>query len=148
MLQPITRVAPALRPGRPPVPNRAVQINLSASMQGIVEPRCNAAALHVQGAAEMVLSRCVAMIDSTGRALPMTEQLQSELLATVTEMASRGLRTLCLAYTGGRPCCIGPHGLEHGVLPMVPFNFAEHMMCSAGMASCCCCPVSASAPAP
>ncbi len=54
----------------------------------------------VQGASEVVLSQCVAMVDSNGRLVQMSEQLQAELNMVITEMASRGLRTLCLAYTG------------------------------------------------
>lgn len=51
-------------------------------------------------ASAQVLSRCVSMVDSSGGTVPMTPQLLSSLLDTVTQMASRGLRTLCLSYRG------------------------------------------------
>lgn len=65
--------------------------------------------LYNKGAAEMVLTRCTAMLDASGASVPMTEALKSEMEAVVTDMASTGLRTLCLAYTdfeaqaAGRP---------------------------------------------
>jgi len=54
----------------------------------------------VQGASEMVLSRAVAMVDSAGQSVPMSDKLREELNVIITEMASRGLRTLGLSYTG------------------------------------------------
>jgi magnesium-transporting ATPase (P-type) len=64
--------------------------------------------LYCKGAAEMVLSRCVGLVGTSGAVEPMTEVLQAELLGVITEMASRGLRTLCLAYRGerGLPACL------------------------------------------
>lgn len=55
--------------------------------------------LYNKGAADWVLGRCVAFIDSTGARVPINDQKRVELMDTITEMASRGLRTLCLAYT-------------------------------------------------
>lgn len=45
-----------------------------------------------------MLSRCVALLGSDGEAVPMGEAARAELLEAVTNMAARGLRTLCLAY--------------------------------------------------
>lgn len=52
----------------------------------------------VQGAAEIVLARCVNVVDMSGRAVPLTETLHADLNEVITSMAQRGLRTLCLAY--------------------------------------------------
>lgn len=49
----------------------------------------------------MLLSKCVSVVDSTGKSVQMTEELLTEMNTVVTEMASRGLRTLGIAYTGG-----------------------------------------------
>ena len=48
----------------------------------------------------MVLSRAVAMVDSAGQTVPISDKLREELNIIITEMASRGLRTLGLSYTG------------------------------------------------
>ncbi|GAB4816684.1 hypothetical protein N2152v2_003730 [Parachlorella kessleri] len=55
--------------------------------------------LYVKGASEMVLSRATAMVDSAGQTVPMSDKLREELNVIITEMASRGLRTLGLSYT-------------------------------------------------
>ncbi len=52
----------------------------------------------VQGAAEIVLKRCEAVVDASGAAVPLTDDTRTELMASITRMASTGLRTLCLAY--------------------------------------------------
>ena len=59
----------------------------------------NTLRLYNKGAAEMVLTRCIAAIGADGEPKALSEQGKEELLRTVTQMASRGLRTLCLAYT-------------------------------------------------
>ena len=53
----------------------------------------------VQGAAEWVLQKCTHFLNTDGLADEMTEEQRTALYEVVTEMASRGLRTLCLAYT-------------------------------------------------
>eukprot|EP00873_Tetraselmis_striata_P037774 jgi/Tetstr1/458038/TSEL_044546.t1 len=54
--------------------------------------------LHNKGAAEIVLQRCVSYMDTAGKEAPLSAQLRDKLLNdVVTEMAARGLRTLCLA---------------------------------------------------
>ena len=55
-------------------------------------------ALLLQGAAEMVLTRCTHMLDTTGSVVPLDGTARQQLEETITEMASRGLRTLCLSY--------------------------------------------------
>ena len=55
--------------------------------------------LYNKGAADWVLGRCVASIDEFGARKLMGDAERAALMDTVTEMASRGLRTLCLAYT-------------------------------------------------
>ncbi|KAL4450031.1 hypothetical protein ABPG77_010700 [Micractinium sp. CCAP 211/92] len=68
-------------------------------MASVLVRRGNVLRLYNKGAAEMVLSRCVASVDAAGQAVPMGEAQRQQLLDTVTSMASSGLRTLCLAYT-------------------------------------------------
>jgi Ca2+-transporting ATPase len=53
----------------------------------------------VQGAAEWVLQKCTHCLNSEGLVDEMTEEQRNVLTETITDMASRGLRTLCLAYT-------------------------------------------------
>ena len=50
----------------------------------------------MQGAAEIVLTRCSHFIGAAGITEEMTEAKLAELTAEVTQMASQGLRTLCL----------------------------------------------------
>ena len=50
-----------------------------------------------KGAAEMVLARCVSVLGRDGRPSPLSPELREALEKRVTSMASRGLRTLCLA---------------------------------------------------
>lgn len=45
----------------------------------------------------MVLKVCESVVDSTGRPVQLSDDLRKELNEAVTEMASKGLRTLCLA---------------------------------------------------
>jgi Ca2+-transporting ATPase len=68
-------------------------------MASVLVRRNGALRLYNKGAAEMVLTRCTAMVNAAGETVPMTETMREELLGTVTGMASSGLRTLCLAYT-------------------------------------------------
>ena len=50
-----------------------------------------------QGAAEIVLARCVALLGERGEEEPMRAEVRSALEARITGMAASGLRTLCLA---------------------------------------------------
>ncbi|KAK9829300.1 hypothetical protein WJX72_005021 [[Myrmecia] bisecta] len=62
--------------------------------------------LYNKGAAEIVLSRCISVFNVDGSTTPMTPGMKEELMDTVTEMAQRGLRTLCLTFAdfpGGTP---------------------------------------------
>ena len=54
--------------------------------------------LYNKGAADWVIAKCVASVDASGRRVAMGEGERRALLGVVTEMAGRGLRTLCLAY--------------------------------------------------
>ncbi|KAL6750480.1 plasma membrane calcium-transporting ATPase [Haematococcus lacustris] len=54
--------------------------------------------LYNKGAAEWVLRRCSQLLGPDGSCQPMDAAQQEELLATVTAMASRGLRCICLSY--------------------------------------------------
>lgn len=63
--------------------------------------------LYNKGASEWVLDVCTHLHEADGSRVPLTEARKTELLLTVTEMASRGLRTLV------RPCHLplkGPLG--------------------------------------
>ena len=53
--------------------------------------------LTVKGAPEVVLERCARVLDPTGP-VELGSDLRSSLLATLDDMAARGLRTLALAY--------------------------------------------------
>jgi Ca2+-transporting ATPase len=53
--------------------------------------------VRAQGAAEIVLERCTGYLDGAGAAVALDEPMRAELDAVITGMASRGLRTLCLA---------------------------------------------------
>ena len=46
----------------------------------------------------MVLARCTSVLDTSGSAVELTGDRRSQLEETITEMAGRGLRTLCLSY--------------------------------------------------
>lgn len=50
--------------------------------------------LYIKGASEWVLNISKEVVESDGTRVPMTEQKSKDLLAVVTAMASRGLRTL------------------------------------------------------
>jgi len=55
--------------------------------------------LYNKGAAEWVLKRCTHVLDGQGQVAPMSSEVSDELSNTVTEMAKRGLRCICLTYT-------------------------------------------------
>ena len=50
-----------------------------------------------QGAAEIVLRRAESVVDASGRPVLISPDLRRDLEHVVTDMASAGLRTLCLA---------------------------------------------------
>jgi magnesium-transporting ATPase (P-type) len=52
--------------------------------------------VRLQGAAEIVLRRCVSVMDPSGAEVPLSDGMRKVLEDTVTSMASSGLRTLCL----------------------------------------------------
>lgn len=58
----------------------------------------NTLRLYNKGAADWILNRSIASIDSQGNRIPMGDAEREKLMDVLTEMASRGLRTLCLAY--------------------------------------------------
>lgn len=99
-----------------------------------------------QGAAEIVLRRCVSVMGPTGESVPLSDEMRALLEDTVTTMASTGLRTLCLtkrdvdeAAANGQPddfwdnppddaltlCCIV--GIKVGHLPS---STAVCLMCA------------------
>ena len=51
-----------------------------------------------QGAAEIVLQSCTHVTTSEGDVAPLDERGREDLGQCVTDMASKGLRTLCLSY--------------------------------------------------
>lgn len=65
---------------------------VSASAQHVAT-RCR----HPQGAAEIVLARCVALLGENAEEEPMSTEVRGALEARITAMAASGLRTLCLA---------------------------------------------------
>lgn len=54
--------------------------------------------LYNKGAAEIVLARCTRMLNSAGEPVPLSNEQRHVMEETITEMASRGLRTLCLSF--------------------------------------------------
>ena len=55
--------------------------------------------LYNKGAAEWVLKRSTHVLDAQGSAVSIDAALTEQLASTVTEMAKRGLRCICLTYT-------------------------------------------------
>ena len=55
--------------------------------------------LYNKGAAEWVLKRCTHVLDGSGGTVSIDAELAEQLRGTVTEMAKRGLRCICLTYT-------------------------------------------------
>ena len=51
-----------------------------------------------QGAAEIVLRSCTKAISADGGTVCLDSTMRSELEQTTTDMAARGLRTLCITY--------------------------------------------------
>lgn len=51
-----------------------------------------------QGAAEIVLKSCSKAVGADGGIISLDSSLRSELECTTTDMAARGLRTLCITY--------------------------------------------------
>lgn len=51
-----------------------------------------------QGAAEIVLRSCTKAVSADGGTVPLDPSLRAELEETTTDMAARGLRTLCITY--------------------------------------------------
>ena len=54
--------------------------------------------LYAQGAAEMVLDRCTRYIETNGSTANLNDDKRRELGDIISNMADKGLRTLCLAY--------------------------------------------------
>ena len=51
-----------------------------------------------QGAAEIVLRSCTKVVSADGSTIPLNSSMRTELEEATTDMASRGLRTLCMTY--------------------------------------------------
>eukprot|EP01100_Stratorugosa_tubuloviscum_P004637 TRINITY_DN2167_c0_g1_i7.p1 TRINITY_DN2167_c0_g1~~TRINITY_DN2167_c0_g1_i7.p1 ORF type:complete len:1023 (+),score=555.41 TRINITY_DN2167_c0_g1_i7:262-3330(+) len=58
--------------------------------------------LHSKGAPEIVLAACNYVIDENGHRVELTDALRRTLEGLITDLASKGLRTLCLTYTDTR----------------------------------------------
>jgi len=54
--------------------------------------------LYTKGASEIILDRCISMLDSDGYPQPLTEEKKAEYLNFIEQMAGKGLRTIALAY--------------------------------------------------
>eukprot|EP00201_Polytomella_parva_P009432 CAMPEP_0175050876 /NCGR_PEP_ID=MMETSP0052_2-20121109/7489_1 /TAXON_ID=51329 ORGANISM="Polytomella parva, Strain SAG 63-3" /NCGR_SAMPLE_ID=MMETSP0052_2 /ASSEMBLY_ACC=CAM_ASM_000194 /LENGTH=692 /DNA_ID=CAMNT_0016315101 /DNA_START=58 /DNA_END=2132 /DNA_ORIENTATION=+ len=54
--------------------------------------------LYNKGAAEWVLKRCTSLLNENGQVVPMGDAERTQLVDTVTSMAKRGLRCICLSY--------------------------------------------------
>ncbi|DBA78916.1 TPA: hypothetical protein ACH3X1_008797 [Trebouxia sp. C0004] len=67
-------------------------------MAGVLIKTADGHRLYNKGAAEMVLRRCTRAIGTDGSVISMSTALRAELEETITGMAARGLRTLCITY--------------------------------------------------
>ncbi|MDR1886145.1 MAG: HAD-IC family P-type ATPase, partial [Synergistaceae bacterium] len=63
--------------------------------------------LHVKGAPEVVLSKCVSFLDESGRPMPITDDVKSGVLDGIRSYQRRGMRVLGFA-------CRGSDGLPTG----------------------------------
>lgn len=59
--------------------------------------------LHIKGAAEIVLRSCVSQVDTSGAVVAMSQEGRHAHEEYITAMASRGLRTLAIAYRDFAP---------------------------------------------
>lgn len=57
----------------------------------------------LQGASEMVLEVCESVVDKSGGPVQLTDEVRKDLQKAVTQMACKGLRTLCLAVRDFQP---------------------------------------------
>ena len=64
----------------------------------LVQRKGGGCRLYCKGAAEIVLGKCVSYVAADGAVAPLSEEVRGEIAAYVTQMASNGLRTLCLGY--------------------------------------------------
>ena len=55
--------------------------------------------LYNKGAAEWVLKRATRVLNAQGKVEAIDAEMTETLASTVTEMAKRGLRCICLTYT-------------------------------------------------
>ena len=53
----------------------------------------------MQGAAEWVLEKCTRTLNADGVVAALQPEHRTELTSAIANLASRGLRTLCLSYT-------------------------------------------------
>ena len=73
--------------------------NSARKMMGTVINKNNGYRLHAKGASEIVLGRCDFYLDNSGQPIELDETKKKFLIKNVIEkMASRGLRTICVAY--------------------------------------------------
>ena len=81
-----------------------------------------------------MLQRCTAVMDPEGNAVPLVPEMKKLLEETVTNMASTGLRTLCLTYrcTPGGPPSVAEIPLCHGDARGSPLvmEVAYHAACT------------------
>lgn len=88
--------------------------------------------LYLKGAPEIVLEDCVSVMTPNGSAVPCTSAMKGELLDLVNGMASKGLRTLVLAFRDfdafdekapdneQHLTCLAIMGIEDPIRPEVP----------------------------
>lgn len=82
-----------------PPPSQLYGFSSAKKMASVLVRQDGKLRLYNKGAAEWVLRRCVSLHNQYGEVVAMTEELREELMQVVTEMASRGLRCICLTYT-------------------------------------------------
>jgi len=64
----------------------------------VLDPLTNDYMLHIKGASENICKLCTKIYKSDGNVGTLEEEKQKEMLDKITEIAKRGIRTICLAY--------------------------------------------------
>eukprot|EP00762_Andalucia_godoyi_P004657 ANDGO_03669.mRNA.1 Calcium-transporting ATPase PAT1 len=87
-----------------------------AALTGSSSSNATEARSYVKGAAEMVLSLCTSQLQGDGSVVAIDEAKRAAVLEKITSLASRGLRTICLAYRNVKitPGMVGP-----GAVPFI-----------------------------
>mmetsp|Transcript_8941 Transcript_8941/g.29390 ORF Transcript_8941/g.29390 Transcript_8941/m.29390 type:complete len:1038 (+) Transcript_8941:510-3623(+) len=81
-------------------------------MASVLVPNSSGKTLYCKGAAELVLEKCACVMNEQGVVDPMTPGKKAELESMIQDMASRGLRCICLAVRDFEPAALASIGDE------------------------------------